>query len=544
MSFIPKPVLTIDIVDFSLRSVQEQMEAVQALIKMLGMAIPLEWNKETERIWSPSGDGGSLTFWNSIHAAAETAINLGRLINEYNEGKFVDEQGRRLPKPPMPFKLRTGLHSGTVSKEIDFDNRENVWGDGMNTSARVSSMARPGQILASEDFYNDAGLRSWPGLDAKPIGKWWTKHNKSLVLYNIYVNGVGIPYSEVEEWFGPFHYPLEQAISTYEAMAREEVMSGQAFRAAVLAKRLLDLNPQNSLAQEIIESISEKRFKRALGEKVLYNVFFSRLSPGALIHFFRNAEFKIFEKEGTILREGDKADSMMMVVSGEINLFIGGKRVKKREKDTIGETDIVLCEGDIVGEMGLFNPGERRTATLKASRRTITLSLEYRFLKPVEGSLSSEENTRRMEIQQQIWRYYCDRTTENHVNSHPLLQMMSTADRSMLHDTSEFLPADYREPIQLSVEDVWNSWILVVAGSVVVNSKKDNRRVEYGQNSCIGPIRLVTEELPYTNIEIVPGTHLIRFPWSAIKRLVEKGPEFLTDWAGEGFKERMKLGLI
>ena len=81
-----------------------------------------------------------------------------------------------------------GLYSGTVTKEKDFDNRENVWGDGMNMSARVASLAKPGQILASKDFYKQADLRTRLEQEVTSIGKWWAKHNKSIELYNIYID--------------------------------------------------------------------------------------------------------------------------------------------------------------------------------------------------------------------------------------------------------------------------------------------------------------------------------------------------------------------
>lgn len=549
MAFIPKPVLTVDIVDFSLRFGEEQMEAVRVFIQMLHQAIPERHNHPSARIWSPAGDGGSITFWHSIQAALETAIALGRLANQYNAGAFVDEQGQTLPKPTRPLRLRIGLHSGPVSKEIDFDERENIWGDGINRSARVMSLAQPGQILASEDFYQDADLHASPGLEVTSIGKWWTKHHTPIVLYNIYARdeGVGIPYSQVEEWFGPFHYPLEQAISIYEAMAKEEVESGKAFRTAVLAKRLLDLNPQHKPAREIIESISSKRrrFRGGVGERILYDVFFSPLSPNALVHFFTSAQFKVFEKGQSIVRQGEKADSMMMVVSGEIHPFIGGERIRGRDKDLGSDVEIVLREGDIIGEMGLFNPGEVRTATLKASKRTITLSVDYRYLKPVEGSPDSVENKMRREIQDQIWRYYCDRTSANQINSHPLFRPLSPDKRLLLLQHDQFLPAYFQDDIQLDVEDIWDSWIIVVAGHVVVQGKNGDRRVDYGPGACLGPIRLVwSEELPYSNIEIAPNTHLIRFPWSIIRDLIKEHPEFDDVCTLEGSKDRRRFDLF
>ncbi len=529
---IPKPVLTVDIVDFSKKSGHEQMRAIRALIKMLNQAIPEDQNNSAARIWSPAGDGGSITFWEDIHAALKTAVSLGKLINEYNKG-LADA---------TKLQVRMGLHSGSVTKEKDFDNRENVWGDGMNMSARVASLAKPGQILASEAFYEQADLRTRTKQEVTSIGKWWAKHNKSIKLYNIYIDGAGLPPSEVEEWFGPFQYPLEQAIKTYEAMAEEQASEGPAFRVAVLAKRLLDMNPHHRRAREIIESISEKRFKKALGEKHLYDVFFSSLSPNALLHFFQNAEFRAFEKGDLICEEGDKADSMMMVVSGEIIPSVGGKEIRVPDpRNREGEVDLIFHEGAIIGEMGLFNPGETRTATLQAAKKSITLSLDYHFLRKVEGD--GDENKKRAEIRERIWDYYCERTIQNQINSHPLFRMLSGAERNRLLDEGEFLPPRYGELMQIDVNDLWNYWTVVVAGSVTICTVKDCY-VECGKGDCLGPIRLAVTELPYAAVEVSSGAQLVRFPWEVIQGFINTSENFYNACMIEAGRARKSLGVV
>jgi CRP-like cAMP-binding protein len=439
--------------------------------------------------------------------------------------------------------VRIGLHSGPVSKQTDFDGRENVWGDGINMSARVNSLARPGQILASADFYKSAELHTRPREQVAPIGKWWAKHNKAIELYNIYIDGVGIPPSEVEEWYGPFSFPLDLAISMYDAMAREQAKEGPAFRAAVLAKRLLDLKPpheQHKLATTIIESISEERHPRVSGKQVLYDVFFSKLSPAALLHFFQNAEFMDFNKGDTIYEEGKKADSMMMIVSGEAMLSIRGQIIQALDKLSNREEPLILREGEIIGEMGLFNPGETRTATLKAARTTIALSLDYRFLRSIPDT-GDRENKIRKEIQDQIWRFYRGRTTANQISTYPLLQELSYDQQNKLLDQGEFLPTHPDEPIRLDVHDLWDSWTIVVAGKVIVTGTKGNRPVGFNKGDCLGPIRLVVTEMPYSGVEVLPNTHLVRFPWELVEEFLNESEKFRDQCFIEGGKARFRL---
>lgn len=530
MAFQTKPVLTVDIVEFSKRPGPDQMTAIQALIQLLHKAIPEQQNHPSKRIWGPAGDGGALVFWEDIHAAIETAVALGKYINQYNQGELIlyDARNKELPRCKAPLQVRMGLHSGPVSKETDFDDRENVWGNGVNMSARVASLARPGQIVASHDYYTQAELKDHPEYEVTPIGKWWAKHHMSISLYNIYKDAVGIPGSEIEEWFEPFQYPLRLAIGTYSAMAHEEVQSrGKAFRALVLAKRLLDLNPRLEQPKEIMEMVSTKSGFRQVGEEILYDDFFSRLSINALLYFFQNTEFVDFQKEETIFEEGSKADSMMMVVSGAIDLFLGGRR-----------TGVVLEEGAIIGEMGLLNPrGEERTATLQALRNTITLSLDYDFLRPESNPRASEEIE---EIRKQIWRYYCDRTSKNLVHTHHLFKSLSVRQRKDLLKTKKFLPSHYEESIHLDTDDVWEHWILVVEGSVIVTTR-DGNRIEFKKGDCLAPIRSVGGESPYDSIEVSPNTHLVRFPGETIKELVKTSKRFRTACRDEAGEARERL---
>jgi CRP-like cAMP-binding protein len=534
MAFITKPVLTVDIVEFSKRSGRDQMIAIQALIQLLHKAIPEQQNHPSKRIWSPAGDGGALTFWEDIHVAIETAVALGKYIDQYNQGELIlyDARNRELPRcEKMPLQVRMGLHDGPVSKETDFDDRENVWGNGLNMSARVASLAKPGQIVASHDYYVHAELEGHPEYEVTPIGKWWAKHNMSVILYNIYKDGVGIKGTEVGEWFEPFQYPLQLATGTYSAMAEEEVKSGgRAFRVLVLAKRLLDLNPQHQRAKEMIEAVSVVNGFRRVGERTLYDDFFSRLSPSALLYFFQNARFVDFKKGNVIFEQGSRADSMMMVVSGEIELFLGGQRIP----------NVILKEGDIIGEMGLFNPeGEKRTATLKASKNTITLSLVYDFLRPKGGARASECE----EIRAQIWRYYRNRTSQNLIYTHRLFKSLSVMRRNELLKRCQFLPTRHNEPIQLDADDVWNNyWIVVAEGRVIVHTK-DGKRVEFEQGDCLGPVRLAVNLSPYSKIEVSPNTYLVRLPWKIIKEFLSELKTFRDNCALEGFQARERLGV-
>lgn len=546
MALTIKPVLTVDIVEFSKRrSGDDQMIALQALIRLLDKAIPEGHNNQKMRLWSPAGDGGSLTF-EDIHAAVETAVTLGQYIAQYNKGvKFYDADGQELPRSNKPLEVRTGLHVGPVLKETDFDNRENVWGRGINMSARVASLAKPNQIVASREFVEQAELEDYPEYEVTDIGRWWAKHDVSFNLFNIYKDGGGTPGLEVGGWFDPFQHPLQRAIDTYSAMAEEEIEAGRsAFRVLVLAKRLLDLNPQYERAIQMIKSVSvvTKKFRRP-GQQILYDAFFSDLSPSALLYFFQNAQFKDFRAGSTVFEEGKQADSMMMVVLGKVALFRGEEK-----------TDVVLGEGDVIGEMALFNPeGEKRTATLKAIRNTVGLSLDYEFLRPESSRKPSDCE----EIRAQIWHHYRIRKSQGLIYTDRLFRNLSETRRHELWESCEFLPVEHNRPIrliadepiqrdadglvQLDADDVWyNHWLLVAEGSVIVHAR-GGKRAEFVKGEWLGPIRVVeTGESLYDVVKVSPNTHLVRLPWRTIKELL-KLRTFRSNCASEGIEARSRL---
>lgn len=414
-------VLTVDIVDFSLREDAEaQTTLVQHFIQLLHQAIPEGLDNAEQRVWSPAGDGGSVTFLNSVKAPLDTAVNLARLVGPYNEGKIEG-----LPRPRMPLQLRIGIHTGPVSLEKDFDERTNVWGNGVNISARLISLARPGQILITDAYYQLAELgTAASGFEVRHLGKGWVKHNKSITIYNVYCAGAGIRYEETDGWFGPFQYPLQQAIRTYQGMLIEEyTQQGNTFRIAVLAKRLLDLetsiepmvliNDRKVGLMEIIRSISEQKFGAGVGQHTLYDRFFSLLSPAALAYFFQNAQFEVYYKGQELARENEKADRLMIIISGTVGVYRNGEKLRVVDKSSQEQIDVDFGEGHIVGEMGLFNPQTRRNATLAAERPTIVLSKSYELLRVGRGGANASEDRLRLEIRNQIWRYYRDRTKDS-----------------------------------------------------------------------------------------------------------------------------------
>lgn len=75
----------------------------------------------------------------------------------------------------------------------------------------------------------------------------------------------------------------------------------------------------------------------------------------AKTNLFRHATKTIAFKAGdTIFSEGDPGDTMFVIVSGKVDIFLAGRHMIK------------LDEGDIFGEMALIEQDHRRSATVVA----------------------------------------------------------------------------------------------------------------------------------------------------------------------------------
>ena len=84
------------------------------------------------------GDG-TLSYFENAQDAVRTAVLIQRGMDELNMAQ----------KFKIPVLMRIGLHSGMCIVE-----RNDIFGDAVNTASRFESSATPGDIFMSEDTYN------------------------------------------------------------------------------------------------------------------------------------------------------------------------------------------------------------------------------------------------------------------------------------------------------------------------------------------------------------------------------------------------------
>ena len=126
----------IDIIEYSKKSVAEQMQVKEQFNALLAQALADVPNKD--RIILDTGDGAAISFLGD----PEDGLFLGLALRDAVATRNDDS-----------LRLRTGINLGPVRLVKDINAQPNIIGDGINVSQRVMSFAGINQVLASRSYY-------------------------------------------------------------------------------------------------------------------------------------------------------------------------------------------------------------------------------------------------------------------------------------------------------------------------------------------------------------------------------------------------------
>src|ERR1700730_6906233 len=138
--------LLIDIVGYSTLLVNEQIESVQELGRIVRSSESFQnAEKHGRLIRVPTGDGMALIFFRSPEEPVRCALDITQKLKEN-----------------FNIRLRMGIHSGPVNQVRDVNDTLNVAGTGINVAQRVMDCGDAGHILLSKHVADDlAQYRHW-----------------------------------------------------------------------------------------------------------------------------------------------------------------------------------------------------------------------------------------------------------------------------------------------------------------------------------------------------------------------------------------------
>ena len=139
-------IMFLDIVEYSKRSVAEQMTLKQRFNALLGQV--LQGVAVNDRIVLDTGDGAAISFLGNPEDTLFAAMSLRDAISAESASG-----------PPV-LAVRIGINLGPVRLIKDLNGHLNIIGDGINVAQRVMSFTQPGQVLVSRSYYEVVSLLS------------------------------------------------------------------------------------------------------------------------------------------------------------------------------------------------------------------------------------------------------------------------------------------------------------------------------------------------------------------------------------------------
>jgi Predicted integral membrane protein len=169
--------LLIDIVGYSKLLVNEQIEAVQELNRVVrGTECFRKAEADGKLLRVPTGDGMILLFSNSPEQPIRCALEIAEQLKE---------------RPQV--QVRMGIHSGPANQVRDVNDQVNVVGAGINIAQRVMDCGDAGHILLSKHIADDlVQYRNWRS-HLHDLGEYEVKHGLRLSIFSLYKDNLGNP---------------------------------------------------------------------------------------------------------------------------------------------------------------------------------------------------------------------------------------------------------------------------------------------------------------------------------------------------------------
>lgn len=349
-------VLGMDISSFSTLHDDDQIQAIENLLRWIREALAYQSIGDTDYRWSPAGDGGYLTFasMNACRRAIDVAFSIIEKV------KHPDWR----PRIGDSLKLRLALHSGTVQEARELGRTTNVWGMGINMAARALSVATSSQLLVSKQYF-DLYIKQQRETEFIFGEVYWrtVKHGVHVEVMNANRHELGLPDAEAKDRRWQAIGGLwRKTIQEYKFLIHDAMKSGEPIAALAAAKFLLDLDEREEV-RKLCAMIGTADERPQVSYPVQMHSLFSLMPHDVLFRVIEIAKPELKVAGSTICKFGDLADSCFFPVSGTIEVEVPGQAEPIR-----------IAPGQIVGEFGLWIPNITRTATIRAREDSLLLA--------------------------------------------------------------------------------------------------------------------------------------------------------------------------
>jgi len=170
-------VVFLDLVGYSKLGIERQTRLIEELRGVVQKTETYRASKQRGNVLPlPTGDGMALVFFESPLVAVECATEIARILREHPE-----------------LLMRTGVHTGPVSRTTGINDGINVAGGGINFAQRVMDSGDAGHILVSESVASVLrDIEAWRD-HVSDLGNHKVKHGVVIHLFNLTGTDYGNP---------------------------------------------------------------------------------------------------------------------------------------------------------------------------------------------------------------------------------------------------------------------------------------------------------------------------------------------------------------
>ncbi len=379
-------ILGMDIVSFSTRQDEEQLATVKKLMLLIRQALAYNGISEDVYRWSPAGDGGYLTFVDeeSCRAAIDVAFSI------FEKLKFPGCDD------PDPFVIRAALHAGIVTEEDDLVRNTNIWGIGINTTARILTISKPSQLLVSKQYFD--GYLKDQRQEEFSIGKpyWRTvKHGVRVEVMNVSRSGLCLGEEEAtDKQWSHIGNLWNKTAEEYEFLIGDAMRSGEPLAAIAAAKFLLSLGGQDRV-RELCKMLSHHEPDPECDYPQQSHELFSSMPADVLLDVIGRMNTRFVQPGEIICRDGLPAEICFLPVAGSATLEVAGCEPASFEK------------GKMYGELSLWVPNLIGTGTIRATDAGLILELGhgdfYKVLQEYSGVADVINGLIKRKIVNYVW---------------------------------------------------------------------------------------------------------------------------------------------
>jgi len=359
-------ILGMDVVSFSTLDEDSQVAIIKRLMRYVRESVLYHSLGEGDYRWSPAGDGGYLTFVNPD--AGRAAINVAFSIFE-KVGSSEVRGGSR-----DRFTIRAALHAGTVREEVDLGRDTNIWGMGINTTARILSVSEENQLLVSKQYF-DTYIKERREQEFSFGDPYFRTVKHGVVVEVMNASRAGSPCLNCDEAGGKRWRYLgglwRKTIQEYEFLIADTMRSGDPVAAIAAAKYLLEMGEESKVRQ-LCKILSEQTTDPDCDFPPQRHILFSAMPADVLLNVVRSITPRVVQPGDVICNQGTAAESCFFPVSGKIVLDVPGRDGPSPVK-----------KGHILGEFSLWIPNLQRTARIRSLDPGLVLELGHRSLSAV-----------------------------------------------------------------------------------------------------------------------------------------------------------------